>query len=375
MEDIKFQNSQFIKSTIREDTGVQGAILVDSILIRESELPYGDETNLIPKESIADEAFVRSLKGLLIFKEHPDVFVSSKNYSDLARESIGTIVDARYEEKNNDKQVVGTLRIVEKDAIDSISNKEIKGGSLGYYATSDNDCGKIVQKNLRPNHFCITYTPRDKGVQIFNSKKGVKMTEQEVLAIVENAIKAKSKDSENIVLSKGNFDSFMNSLCAKIVDKDVSEVVKSKSGAEKLSFLDNVMAVKDIFKDERRNSEDEKEENECDKEKELKEVLAENEALKKEIEELKSQQNCNNSDDEAEKVNSGESEDKEEPKEKEEANESDESQEKESSADEDKENESDEEDKKENSLTIVSGSSEVKNSQGSNMNEVLSQII
>lgn len=355
---MKFENSRFLPSTIREDSGVEGAILVDSVLIREAELPYGNTTNFIPKESISDENFVNSLKGLLIFKEHPDVFVNSVNYEKLARESIGTIVDAKYQEKNGERLVVGTLRIVNTDAIESISNKEINGGSLGYYANSDNDCGKIVQRNLRPNHFCITYTPRDEGVQIFNSIKGGQMTEVDIKNIVVEALaeSRKVQNSNDIVIDKAKFNGFFQALGNRIADKKVVEVLNSKEGMDKFDFIDSVMCVSNIFQ----NSEDEASETEnCDeaKDDEKEELKKENEELKKENSALKEALEKKNSDDESEAENSDDEEKENEDDSKEE------------------ENESDESDKKENSAPIVGEVAEVKNSVDSHLNDVLNSIL
>lgn len=267
---MEFFNATFQQSTIRPDDSIVGAILVDSILLRESELPYGDTTNIIPAESIKDENFINALNGLLVFKEHPTEMVKAGNFNSLAKESIGTIFNAHYAEVNGDKCVMGTLRISNPNAVAEISAKRIKGGSLGYMANVVNENDNLVQRNLVPNHFCITYNPRDKEVVLLNSKKGDSMNKEEVMALIQEVTNSQ-KQQDEIRVPKAIFNSFMQVIATRIEDKQVVEFMNSKEGVDKMQYLDSVLSIKNVF-----NSETSKA---------IEELKNENEELKKEAEE------------------------------------------------------------------------------------------
>lgn len=244
-DNLDFYNSTFIPSTIRKDDGVDGAIFVDTILIRDSNLKYGDEYNKIPAESIKEDSFINALKGLLVFNEHPREMITSENYNKYASISIGTITNAEYRENENEKVVYGTMRITNPNAIELITKKIINGGSLGYKAHIDSSQGIKVQKGLKPNHFCITQIPRDSGVKILNSSKGAKTMDKSV--ILEAMSEFHNSRSDVVSLDKGLFVGFMQTLGARIQDKQALEVFNSKSGVDKLVFLDSVLTIKDVF--------------------------------------------------------------------------------------------------------------------------------
>lgn len=309
---MRFLNSNFLGSTIREDSGVNGAIFVDSILIRESELEYNNGTQSIPLESIADESFLNSLKGLLVFNEHPAEMVSVDNFNALSRKSIGSIVDAEIRNMNGDNVVYGTLRIADTSLIDDIKNKRITGGSMGYYADNIMQNGKNTQVHLKPNHFCLTNNPRDRGVKIFNSNKGDKMEKQDLVLAMQEVLNSQHKD--DVVISKPFFNSLMQTIGAKIADESVSKTLASKEGIDKLHYLDSILSIKNVFRNE---DEDKKNEEEAkEKENELEEAKKENSLLKEklnsvtaELETLKDKLNSEeeekeNSDDEDKQENS-----------------------------------------------------------------------
>lgn len=319
---MRFLNSNFLGSTIREDSGVNGAIFVDSILIRESELEYNNGTQSIPLESIADESFLNSLKGLLVFNEHPAEMVSVDNFNALSRKSIGSIVDAEIRNMNGDNVVYGTLRIADTSLIDDIKNKRITGGSMGYYADNIMQNGKNTQVHLKPNHFCLTNNPRDRGVKIFNSNKGDKMEKQDLVLAMQEVLNSQHKD--DVVISKPFFNSLMQTIGAKIADESVSKTLASKEGIDKLHYLDSILSIKNVFRNE---DEDKKNEEEAkEKENELEEAKKENSLLKEklnsitaELEALKDKLNSEeeekeNSDDEDKQENSDYKEDDSEKK-------------------------------------------------------------
>lgn len=334
-----FFNSTFRQSTIRPDESIAGAILVDSILIRESELLYGDETNFIPKESISDINFLNSLNGLLVFKEHPRDMVNANNFNQLASEAIGIIVNASYGEMDGDSVVLATLRVSKPEAVDEIANKRIRGGSLGYMANVINENGKKVQKGLIPNHFCITYEPRDKGVYLLNSK-GEKMSKDEIVSIVTEILNSKAVENENVIVPKEIFNSFMQVIHSKIEDEEVKKICSSKHGIDKMTFLDSVLSIKNVF-----NSE----------------TIKENEALKEELEELKEAEQKENDDTKNIVENSDEEIKENEDSKEEEA----------------KENE-EEVEEKQNSTFVDMPKQEIKNSTNScnqELNAILNQIL
>lgn len=275
-----FLNSNFLGSTIREDKGVHGAIFVDSILIRESELDYANGKQAIPFESIADKEFLNSLTGLLVFNEHPKDMVSAENFNALSRKSIGTIVNAEVRNMNGDNVVYGTLRIADTSLIKDIKERRITGGSMGYYADNINMNGKNTQLHLKPNHFCLTNNPRDRGVKIFNSNKGENMEKQEFVSAMQEVLNSQNKDS--IVISKPVFNSLMQTIGSKIVDDSVSKALASKDGLDKIHYLDSALSIKNIFK----NEDDEKA-----KAEEAEKTNSELEESKKENSELKEKLN------------------------------------------------------------------------------------
>ena len=345
-----FNNSFFETSTIRDDEGIEGAILVDSILLREGVLRYGDKQNLIPKESLNEE-FCNSLGGLLVFKEHPNELINAENFNSLVRKSIGTIISAKQEVKNGVNVITGTLRITDPNLVEEVRTRKVRGGSLGYYADMSFMNGLDAQVNLRPNHFCLTTHPRDDGVVLFNStfKKGDTMDKAEVANIVKEVLNSQT-EQDSVVLNKKFLNSFVKTLSSYITDEKVVSRLDALDSVDSLNFIDTAMSLRNIFKNEsddkkEENSEDESKENACDFEKEnssLKEKInslqAELDSIKKNSEDKKEE---SNSEDES-KENS-ESEDK-----KEESNSEDES--KENSESEDKKEESSEE--KTNSVEI-----------------------
>ncbi len=310
---MRFLNSNFLGSTIREDNGVVGAIFVDSILIRESELDYPNGKQDIPFTSIADDTFLNSLKGLLVFNEHPEEMVSAENFNALSRKSIGSIVDAEIRNMNGDNVVYGTLRIADTSLIDDIKHKRITGGSMGYYADNVMQNGKNTQVHLKPNHFCLTNNPRDRGVKIFNSNKGDKMEKQDFVLAMQEVLNSQHKD--DVVISKPFFNSLMQTIGAKIADESVSKTLASKDGVDKLHYLDSILSIKNVFRnedEEKRNEEEAKE-----KENELEEAKKENSLLTEklnsvtaELEALKAKLNSEESKEE-EKENSEDSDEKE----------------------------------------------------------------
>lgn len=347
MDSLDFFNSVFLPSTIRKDDGVEGAIFVDTIIIRDSELVYGSETNKIPAESIKDDEFLNALKGVLVFNEHPKDMITAENYNKYASMSIGTIVNAEYREQNNDKFVYGTMRITNPSAIDAISHKVINGGSLGYKASIDESQGVKTQKNLKPNHFCITNVPRDGGVKIFNSNKGEKMEKAEVLEMIKEFHNSSMKDS--IIVDKTSFNNLMQVLGARIVDENVKSIFNSKDGLDKMKFLESTLCIKNIF-----NSEDEK---------------AKSEELEKKVEELEKKNS--ELEEKLKETEKKEEEKKEEPKENEDDSKKDESDKKE----EPKENEGEcKEEKKENSIRMQEKEIKNANSDALRYNAVLNAL-
>lgn len=357
---MQFLNSHFVKSTIREDKGVNGAILVDSVLIREAELPYGNKTNLIPAQSISDNEFINSLQGLLIFKEHPDDMVDKDNYSKLASQSIGSIVNAEYRESDGSNIVYGTLRITNANIIEDIKNRRINGGSLGYYAQTQIENGKETQINLRPNHFCLTHHPRDRGVTIYNSNpnKGETMEKQEIVEIVNSVLQSHTKSKETIEIPVATFNSFMQVIESRIKDDSVKAICNSKTGLDKMAFIDSALSIKDIFNSEELAREEGKAEaqaKDIDKDQDeldgyearIEELKKENSLLKEKLSKLNSDDKKDDSDEE--KENEADEEDKGEKK----------------------ENEDDE--AKKNSV-VLSKSKEVKNSVDKKYAEIASQI-
>lgn len=354
---MEFLNSSFIESTIRDDKGVNGAIFVDSILIREAELPYGNSTNKIPFHSIADKEFINSLNGLLVFKEHPSEMVSSENYNSLATQSVGSVVSAELRQLNNSNIIYGTLRITNAEMIDDIRNKRINGGSLGYYANTILENDKEIQVNLKPNHFCLTHYPRDREVVIFNSKKGVSMDKKEIIEIVNSVLAQNAKDDNFVSIPKEVFNSFMQVIESRIKDTNIKSICNSKSGLEKLTFIDHALSMKDIF-----NSDTELAKEEGKAEAMADDIAKDTEELegyKTQIEELKKENSLLQ--EKLSKLNSEAEEDKE-------------AGEKENESDEKENSDCESKDEKTNSVELKAPAKEVKNSIDSKYAEIANSI-
>lgn len=357
---MQFNNSNFIQSTIRNDDGIKGAIFVDSILLRESELQYGDETNKIPLQEIVNKDFLNALQGLLVFDEHPDKMLDSENYNALARESVGSIVNAEYRELNGDNVVYGTLRITNPKMIEEVKTRQVRGGSLGYYAGVDET---NTQRNLKPNHFCLTRYPRDEGVVIFNSnKKGENM---------------ELKENE-IIVSKSMLNSFIGQIGEKIVDVKVKSILNSKSSdLDKLSFLDSVLSIKDIFNSEEVKKDEPVATKEVENSKEVEDLKAKLADLEKKNSELaEALAKKNEADEKADEAKKEEktNEADEESKENSECGDSD------GKKDEPKENEADEKEKEneadkevENSAVPVGAKAVTNSAEGNHFRSFISQ--
>lgn len=325
-DNIFYNGFLFRESTIRKDEGVDGAILVDSILLRESTLDYRDTNGgmqKIPLESISDDKFLNSLGGIAVFCEHPRQMVDSENFNNSAYKSIGNVVSARLENFEGSNAVVGTLRITDPNLVEEVRAKRINSGSLGYYADVIEENGEKVQKRLRANHFCLTTRPRDSKVVLFNSTpnsvKEKKMDKVEMLSALKEFFNSKKAEDETLTIRKDVFNSFSKALIACVGDKEVAEKLSTLQGEQMLSHFDSILSVKkDIF-----NSEEETE-NSND---ELESLKKENSELKEELQSLKEKENS--------------CEEKEEPKEN-------------------SESEEPKGEEKENSVTITT--SEVKNS-------------
>lgn len=357
---MEFINANFIESTIRDDEGINGAIFVDSILIRESELQYGDTINKIPLDTIMDENFIKCLNGLLVFNEHPSEFVNGENYNRLAGESIGSIVSSEFRKLNGDNVIYGTLRITNPKMVEEVKNRQIRGGSLGYYAGLDDDKS---QRNIKPNHFCLTTHPRDEGVIIFNSKKGEQMD---------------NINKNEVVVNKDILESFVNSIEANIVDKKVKSIVNSKVDVvDKVTFLSSVLCVKECFNstNTQNSNSDEALSNQIKILNEKIELLEKQNTLLDKLLQTDDKPKTNNEDEPKDEPKANnEDEPKEEPKDEPKANEFDES--KDESKDEPKVNNEDEgktdDEPKVNSVPLTNSSVDNTNYQDKMVN-VLSQ--
>lgn len=303
----------FRESTVRADEGVEGAILVDSVLLRESVLDYKDVDGGIQKitlDSLNDEKFLNALGGIAVFREHPNDMIDSENFNSAVYKSIGSVVNARLENFEGVNAVIGTLRITDPNLVEEVRAKKINSGSLGYYADVIERNGVRLQTNLRPNHFCLTTRPRDEKVVLFNSTpnsvKEKTMDKVEMLSTLKEFFSSKKAEDETLVIRKDVFNSFADSIIGCVADKEVAKKLSTLQGEQMLSHFDSVLSVrKDIF-----NSEEESVENAED---ELESLKKENSELKKEIEDLKSKENSCEEDKEKENENSCE-ETKEEEK-------------------------------------------------------------
>lgn len=281
MKQTCFMNSlfSFVESTIREDSGVKGAILVDSIILREGYLDYPNGKQNIVFNTIDDKGFVNNLSGVLVFREHPNEMVTSENYASLAGKSIGTIMNATYKDYCGKEVVWGTLRITDPKAIEDIRNRRLRGGSLGYFANIEGD----TQTDFKPNHFCLTDSPRDSGVVLFNSKN-LNQIQGDTMDLKEN----------EIIVSKSVLNSFLGQIETKITDTKVKAILNSKtSDVDKLNFLESICCVNDIFNSVKEEVKDQPKQN--SNEDDLKLVIN---SLEQKIDELQKSIAMKNSDDE-----------------------------------------------------------------------------
>lgn len=152
------------------------------------------------------------------------------------------------------------------------------------------------------------------------------MEKQDLVLAMQEVLNSQHKD--DIVLSKPFFNSLMQTIGSKIMDESASKTLASKEGIDKFHYLDSVLSVKNIFRNE--DDDKQKEEESKAKENELEEakkensllteklnsVTAELEALKAKLnsEEAKEEDKKENSDDEDKKENSDNKEDDSEKK-------------------------------------------------------------
>lgn len=227
-------------STIKEDDGIKGAILVDCVLIREGNLQYPEGMQTIDKNSIDDPHFIELLKGVPVFIGHP-AMVSSNNYGIMMSESVGSVVDAWLSSDEHGLLIKGTLRIAQNDAIDLIKNKHYNKGSLGYFAKTINEGGKLYQRELKPNHYAITNLPRDERVEIFNEERTNAMTNipvdaNQIASLVDDYLKAKDNKEMTIETDRRDIEKIL-----KIIELYLPDHIKASIAnldlLKKISFL------------------------------------------------------------------------------------------------------------------------------------------
>lgn len=248
----------FRESTIRPDDGIEGAILVDCVLISEANLLYDENYQKIPAHELKNKSFLESLHGINIFINHPELMLSADNYG-MIYKSVGSIVSARVTEEDNLVSIVGTLRIIEPNTIELIKSKQLNGGSLGYYAqVIDTPSGKM-QINLKPNHYALTNKPRDKRVQLFNSKEKGKMNDtfdkESIEKLVIQTINNSYDKQGDIRINRNLLVSLLNSIEDVIPSEKVKNELKTSDTLQKAQLLNSYFKVGEgIVK----NSEDEK---------------------------------------------------------------------------------------------------------------------
>lgn len=182
--------------------------------------------------------FLNSLKALDIVIRHQDIDADS--YGDEIIPD-GQIADAWW--SDSEKCVKGIIIIKDKDAIDKVVNKELWGGSLQYGSNLFKSNGKVIQKNLIPEHWALTNMPRDERVRLNNEKSNNRsdnMTEEEKKA-AENAAKELAEKKAAEEEAKANAKADEAGLSNTQMD---SEMMQNMQDVFKNMAADVVSAVK-----------------------------------------------------------------------------------------------------------------------------------
>ena len=169
-------------------------VCVDAILARTGSQTYlerelfddkkdsNQEINVLREpDQVFDEKTIASFENKPITIEHPQDFVNSDNYKDLA---VGFVRDVMKKEADGRDLLVGNLIITDEEAI-----KEIENGKI--YLSCGYDCD-IIQKddqwyqtNIRGNHIALCDNPRAGITQIIDSDEGSTNIDESIKKVID----------------------------------------------------------------------------------------------------------------------------------------------------------------------------------------------
>lgn len=224
----------------------EGFLEVDVVIIEPGVLPYtymnSDGTEFVQQEfldsSIYAKEFLESCNGAPFVLEHPInnsgqlVNVTPENYDEVTK---GVLINPRIDSATG--KVLGTLKVWDKNVINSIENKELSEISGGYKCRVVPEQGNyegtpynLRQTNMILNHLALVDEGRaGNSVRIlFNSKK-VQYSEQ-----FENFMRSEKmpKTKEQIEADKKNEALKGNTGTPPALEQEVENVHEGSEGLE-----------------------------------------------------------------------------------------------------------------------------------------------
>lgn len=119
------------------------------------------------EEDLFDKDSLSSLEGRPLTLTHPNELVTSSNYQKYAK---GEVFNVRRDGNN----IIGDIRVCDKECIDLILNKKMRELSLGLENNLVKDEQKGIYKfvNIIYNHLALVFKGRAKTAMICDSEKG-----------------------------------------------------------------------------------------------------------------------------------------------------------------------------------------------------------
>ena len=169
-------------------------VCVDAILARTGTQTYlerelfedkedsNQEINVLREpDQVFDEKTIASFENKPITIEHPQDFVNSDNYKDLA---VGFVRDVTKKEVDGKDLLVGNLIITDQEAIKAIEDGKIYL-SCGYDCDIVEEDNKWYQKNIRGNHIALCDNPRAGITQIIDSDEDLISVDESIKKVID----------------------------------------------------------------------------------------------------------------------------------------------------------------------------------------------
>lgn len=143
---------------------------------------------LTPAETLADEDFVRALRGVAVIDDDQTAHVEGVTTETMQGESIGRVLSARWDP--DQQALIGELLIDVQRGLEAV-RAGVVGVSIGYEVDIVEEVGDGYTlrqgHRTKPDNVAITRNPRHGVTRLRASDSGADMTKNEVLSKVADA--------------------------------------------------------------------------------------------------------------------------------------------------------------------------------------------